>query len=109
MKILKALILDDLIDFLDFYFHHFPQKILRKYFDNIYSWESSIKLRANLRNFFKPLYGDYSVLGRVIGLVYRTISILFGTIFYSLLFLVYLFFVLIWLGLPIFLIVKAFL
>lgn len=37
----------------------------------------------NLRLMFTPIYGDYSIVGRIIGFVFRMIEIVFGIIFTS--------------------------
>ncbi len=103
MNILKALILDDLIDFVDFWFNHLPRRVIRHYFDNIYSFEKYIGLRTNLRNISKPLYGDYTFIGYCIAFPYRIIRITFGFIFYILLAFIYLLIILGILFLPIFL------
>ncbi len=103
MSFLKALILEDLIDFADFWFHHLPKRIIRNYFDTLYSFDKYLGFKANLRNLTKPLYGDYSIVGYFIAFPYRLIRIFFSFIFYFALFLIYIFFVLIILFLPIFL------
>jgi len=103
MHILRALILDDLIDFLDFWFHHFPQRIIRNFFDQIYLWDKNLKVKAHLRNLTKPLYGDYTIVGYLIAFPYRVLRIFFGFLIYFFIFVFYLIFLLGWLILPIFL------
>ena len=104
MNILKALILDDLIEFLDFWFFHFPKSLIRNYFDKIYSFDQILKLKPNLRNLTKPLYGDYTLVGYFIALPYRVLRIILAVIFYFLVAIVYLIFLVIWLFSPLFLI-----
>lgn len=108
MNILKALFLDDLISFLDFYFHHFPKNILRNYFDNIYFWDQTLKVRVNLRNIKKPLYGDYTLIGFFIALPYRVLRIFLGILLYFFIFLFYLAILLLWIFLPLFFLFKIF-
>jgi len=103
MDILRALILDSLIDFLDFWFYHSPQRMIRSFFDQIYIWDKNLKVRANLRNINKPLYGDYSVIGYFIAFPYRVLRIFFGFFIYFFIFIFYLIFLLVWISLPIFL------
>jgi len=103
MYILKALILDDLIDFLDFWFHHFPQRVIRNFFDQVYLWDKNLKVKANLRNLTKPLYGDYTLIGYTIAFPYRIFRIFLGLSVYFFIFIFYLIFLLVWLFLPIFL------
>lgn len=103
MDILKVLILDDLIDFLDFWFHHFPKKIIRNFFDQIYLWDKHLKVKANLRNLTKPLFGDYSIIGHAIAFPYRIIRIIFGFFIYLFIFIFYFLFLLLWVVTPVFL------
>jgi hypothetical protein len=104
MGFLKALFLDDLIDFLDFWFHHLPRRILRHYFDTLHSFEREFAFKANLRNLTKPLYGDYTVIGYLIAFPYRVIRIILSLLFALFLSFFYLIFILVILLLPIFLI-----
>jgi len=108
MNILKAIILDDLIDFIDFWFHHFPKRIIRYFFDQIYIWDKDLKVKANLRNLTKPLYGDYSIIGYLIAFPYRILRISFGFLIYFFILIFYLIFLLFWLFLPIFLLGYGF-
>ncbi|GIW67254.1 MAG: hypothetical protein KatS3mg096_122 [Candidatus Parcubacteria bacterium] len=103
MNILRALILDDLIEFLDFWFHHFPQRTIRHFFDQVYLIDKNLKVKANLRNLTKPLYGDHTIIGYLIAFPYRVLRIFFGLVIYFFIFLLYLFFVIFWVFLPIFL------
>jgi len=107
MNLIRALILDDLIEFLDFWFYHFPKRIVRHFFDQIYLWDKTLKVKANLRNITKPLYGDYTIIGYVIALPYRLIRIFFGFLIYFFIFLFYLAFLLFWLAGPILLLIYG--
>jgi hypothetical protein len=109
MDILRALILDEIIDFLDFWFHHFPQGVIRSFFDQIYHWDKTLKFKAHLRNLTKPLYGDYTLIGYLIAFPYRVLRIFFALLIYFFIFIFYLFFLLAWLFLPIFLLGYGFL
>jgi len=101
MDILRALILDDLIEFLDFWFHHFPKRIIRHFFDQIYIWDKTLKVKANLRNITKPLYGDHTIIGHLIAFPYRITRIIFGFLTYLFIFISYFIFLLLWLTGPI--------
>ncbi|MCS7200625.1 MAG: hypothetical protein NZ822_00500 [Patescibacteria group bacterium] len=103
MIFLKILILDDLIEFIDFWFHHFPQKTIRSFFDFVYLTDRYLNFRPNLRNITKPLFGDFSLVGYAIALPYRLIKLILGFIFYLAVALLYLLFLGLWLLLPIFL------
>lgn len=107
MNILRALFLDDLIEFVDFWFNHLPRKIIRNYFDRIYFFEKYLGLKSNLRNILKPLYGDYTIIGHIIALIYRVIKIIFVFIFYLFLGFFYLIILLFILFLPILLLIYG--
>jgi hypothetical protein len=109
MNFLKALILDDLIEFLDFWFYHFPKRIIRHFFDRIYVLDNDLKVKANLRNLSKPLYGDYTIIGRILALPYRLIKIFLGFVVYFMLLVFYLLFLLLWLTGPFFILSYGFL
>lgn len=103
INILKFLILDDLLEFLDFWFLHFPKNLVRNFFDQVYDFDRVLKFKANIRNITKPLYGDYTFLGYAIALPYRMIMITFALIVYFLLAIFYFIFLIFWLSLPFFL------
>jgi hypothetical protein len=107
MNIIKALFLDELIEFFDFWFHHLPKRIIRNYFDTVYSFEGNLKFRTNLRNIFKPLYGDYTIIGRIISFTYRIIKIIFALFFYLFLALIYLIILIFTLLLPFFFLIYG--
>lgn len=109
MNFLKVIFLDDLIDFLDFWFYHFPQRMIRSFFDFVYYTDKFFTLRANIRNFTKPLFGDYSPIGYVISFIYRSFKIITGCLIYFLVFCGYCIFIISWLLLPVFLLIYGFL
>lgn len=43
-------------------------------------------LKINLRLIFKPLFGDYSFMGRILGFIFRTLRIVLALILYLFLF-----------------------
>ncbi|GIW65141.1 MAG: hypothetical protein KatS3mg093_120 [Candidatus Parcubacteria bacterium] len=103
MTFLRIILLDDLIDFIDFWFHHFPKRIVRNFFDLLYYLDKFLGLKANLRNITKPFFRDFSVIGYAIALPFRLFRIFIGGIIYFFIAVIYLVFIIIWLLLPIFL------
>ena len=53
-----------------------------------------------VRNFLSPLYGDYSIVGRFLGLVFRSGRIVIGTLCYAFLVFVFLVGFIAWLTVP---------
>jgi len=84
---LKILFLDDLFAFLDFWFYHLPRQIFQKTIDLVYSLDAEIGIKAHFRQIFKPFYGAKGFILLVASLPFRLGIILFGTLFYSLIFL----------------------
>jgi hypothetical protein len=69
----------------------------------LYSWISTLEkldrtfaVKINLRHFFAPLYKDYSIIGRILGIIFRTIRIIIGTIIYFFVSILFLGIVLFW-------------
>ncbi|MEK7465531.1 MAG: hypothetical protein AAB631_02020 [Patescibacteria group bacterium] len=62
--------------------------------------------RETARHFFEPLYKDYSILGRLLGIIFRTARLLVGTIVYSVLFAIIVCVYVIWLLIPLYLVFK---
>lgn len=109
LVILKILILNDLKKFLDFWFVHGPKAIVYSFFDFMYALDKGLSLRANIRNFFAPLYGDHTILGHIIALVYRLIKLFFGTIVLILITIFYVLFFVFWSLLPFLILLYGFL
>lgn len=64
--------------------------------------------KITLKNLFKPLYKDYSFLGRVLGFIFRLGRLFLGAIIYSIIFAIAICFYLFWLLIPIALIYQIF-
>lgn len=107
INILRIIILDELIEFFDFWYLHFPKNLIRNYSDRFYSLDKVLGFRSNLRNISKPLFQDYTLIGYILAFIYRILIIVFSSIIYSLLFIVYVIFLLIWLILPFSLIIYG--
>jgi hypothetical protein len=65
-------------------------------------------VRITLRNIFEPLYQDHTIVGHVLGFIFRSLRIVLGSIVY--IFVVSLFIViyLAWILVPIFIIYRGF-
>ena len=65
------------------------------------SLEQLIAVRITLKNFFKPLYQDYSIIGRIIGPVFRLIRVLFGLLVHAIVIILFFAVYLVWLCIPV--------
>lgn len=57
-------------------------------------------LIANIYNWLSPLYGDYSLIGKFIGPILRTLRILFFSLVYAVFFIVAVILYFLWLAAP---------
>ncbi len=60
------------------------------------------------RNIFEPLFGDYSVVGHIIGFLFRFVRLVGATIVYAVVFAIAIAAYLVWLAIPVFLVYKMF-
>ena len=45
--------------------------------------DRSLAVKITLQHFFEPLYKDYSIIGRILGVFFRSIRILIGGVAYA--------------------------
>jgi hypothetical protein len=72
------------------------------------SLDQVLAVKITARYFFKPLYQDYSILGYILGFVFRSIRLFTGGLVYLLITLTAVAIYLIWAGLPLYVIYKGF-
>lgn len=95
-------------DFLKHWYVHSAKMYANYVIDQLSALDRSLAWGITFRHFFEPLYKDYSFLGRVLGVFFRTLRFAFGTVVYALIFIVAVLIYLIWaLTIP-FLILKIF-
>ena len=96
----------------DFFRHWYmdgSRVIAHRFISTLEEIDQTFAVRITLRYFFQPLYKDYSVIGRILGVVFRTGRILIGGAIYLVITLLFLAFYLIWVAVPagiIFFVVK---
>lgn len=89
--------------FLDFFHHWYidgSRVIGRRFMATLTTADQSFAVVITLRHFFEPLYKDYSVVGRIMGIVFRSIRIVIGGVCYFVLALVFAVVYSIWLAIP---------
>lgn len=62
--------------------------------------------RETARHFFEPLYKDYSILGRLLGIIFRTMRLFVGSVVYSVLFVIIICVYFTWILIPPYLVFK---
>lgn len=65
------------------------------------SLDYSFAVKTNLRHFFEPMYKDYSIIGRILGIMFRSLRILIGGLIYLIISFLFLGLILIWFLIPI--------
>lgn len=86
------------------FFHHWyldgSRAIGHRFVSIFEGLDQTFAVRVTLQYFWKPLYGDYSIVGHIFGFFFRSARILIGTAIYTILALVMLGIYIIWLVIP---------
>jgi hypothetical protein len=86
------------------FFHHWyvdgSRVIGHRFISTLEAADRSLAFKITVRYFFQPLYRDYSVVGRVLGFIFRTGRILIGGVVYLIVAVLFLAFYLAWLAVP---------
>lgn len=93
------------------FFHHWYIDASKVFFHKLVSFleqlDQTIALRVTLKYFFQPLFKDYTFIGRILGVIFRTGRALFGAIVYFLIIFVFMTVYISWLMMPIILILYV--
>lgn len=86
------------------FFHHWyvdgSREIGRRFIGALENADRSLAIKITIRYFFQPLYKDYSLVGRVLGIIFRTGRILIGFAVYVTILALFALFYLAWLAVP---------
>lgn len=96
--------------FVDFFHHWYvdgSRAIGHSFIGTLESADRSLALKITLKYFFRPLYGDYSPVGRVLGIIFRTFRILIGAVVYAVVAALFVAFYVAWLAVPAVIIIYA--
>jgi len=83
------------------------QAFLRRFSDAAQGIEAVVAVRVTLRFFFQPLFRDYTVVGHILGPVFRLGRLVIGAAAYLVLFILFFAAYVVWIAFPAFLIVYA--
>ncbi len=93
------------------FFHHWytdgSRAFGRTFMTMLAEVDKVIALKITLRYFFQPLYKDYTVMGRILGVIFRTFRMLIGVIIYPILIAAFLAAYLAWILIPAVVLVYA--
>jgi hypothetical protein len=86
------------------FFHHWYIDASRVFFHRFVSiledLDYTFAVHITLRHFFEPLYKDYSIIGRIMGVVFRSLRVIIGGAIYLLIAILFLCAYVAWLSLP---------
>jgi len=95
------------------FFHHWyfhGSRNLARYFLSVFEGaDKTFAVKITLKYFFQPLYKDYSAVGRILGVFFRSMRILMGLGVYAFLAAIFLGVYLVWILIPLVLIANIFL
>jgi hypothetical protein len=89
--------------FLDFFHHWYvdgTRAFGRRFMVTLTAADRSFAVAITLRHFFEPLYKDYSIVGRILGIVFRLARVVIGGVCYFFLALAFAIAYVIWLAIP---------
>jgi len=94
------------------FFHHWYTDGSRIFFYKLISllqyFDQTLALKMTLRYFFQPLYKDYTFIGRILGVIFRTCRIFISVVVYAFVLMIFLAAYVLWLAAPIILILYVF-
>jgi hypothetical protein len=88
---------------LDFFHHWYvdgSHVIGRHFMATLTAADRSFAVAITLRHFFEPLYKDYSIVGRIMGIIFRSVRVVIGGALYCLLALIFAIVYLVWIAIP---------
>ncbi len=95
-------------EFLHHYYIDGTRFLFYKFTNFLENIDQSVAFKITWKNFFVPLYRDYTIVGRIMGIIFRSIRIVVGAAVYLFLGTIFLLVVLIWLLIPIILVALSF-
>ncbi len=93
--------------FFDHWYVHGSLSIGHYFLNILEKIDQSLAIRVTFRHFFEPLYKDYSVIGRILGVIFRSGRILIGLVVYGVLIILGILVYLVWMSLPLLLIYQT--
>lgn len=89
-----------ILDFFHHWYVHGSRRFAHAFISSLEQCDELFAAKITLIHFFEPLYGDYSPIGRVLGITFRFWRIVFGGIVYVAITLVFAAAYLIWIFIP---------
>jgi len=96
-----------LADFFHHWYVHGLRRIALICIDTLANFDKTFALKITLRYFFHPLYKDYTIVGRILGVVFRSGRVLIASALYAVVGLAFLIVAAVWVLIPPFLLIYA--
>lgn len=94
------------------FFHHWyvdgSRWILYRFMQTVSRLDRTFAVRITLAHFFEPLYKDFTVIGRILGVIFRSVRVVIGGFVYLLIALLFLAILVAWLAVPPVIVLYAF-
>lgn len=75
--------------------------IFHRLISTLENLDQTFAVRIQLRYFFQPLYKDYTIVGRILGVIFRSCRIVIGVSIYACVAAVFLLVYLTWVSIPV--------
>ncbi|MEK7508005.1 MAG: hypothetical protein AAB602_02900 [Patescibacteria group bacterium] len=86
------------------FFHHWyvdgSRVFIHSFISKLENLDKGFALQVTIKHFFEPLYKDYSIVGRILGIPFRAVRISIGGIIYLIFSVIFLAMYLAWLLIP---------
>jgi len=93
--------------FLDHWYRGGTRFFWSQFKDTIGSLEGIFAVVLTIRHLFEPLYQDRTVIGYILGFIFRTLRVAIGLVVYAFTTVAVFVFYLLWLSLPVFAVYKV--
>ena len=107
IKVITLFFLNDFKFLLNDWFVSKPKAIFDLLVELIKNLDKNFAVALNLKLITKPLYKDYSIVGRIIGPIFRFFRVLIGGIIYLVIALIFLLIILVWILILPFIVYQA--
>lgn len=85
-------------DFIRHWYVDASKYIFHSFVDTLERSDERFAVKVTLRHFFEPLYGDYSFVGRILGIIFRAFRIIIGFIAHGIITIFFLSVYIIWIA-----------
>lgn len=89
-----------LADFFHNWYVHGSKYLIHRFVSVLENVDRTVAIKVTLRYFFQPLYKDYTIVGRILGIVFRSGRLFVGGIIYACFILLFVGIFIIWLIFP---------